>query len=194
MGTKQVNTTAYHLQTDGLVERFNRTVINMLAKRVEKSGQDCDEYLLYMLFAYRSTAQNLFYGHDPRLPTELCMNVVMDRSQIDLNSHECEVISQMVEAWELARRHVKKAKQKQKNKCSQPVEYSVGHRVFILMPSARNYKAYMYKFARPFHGPYQVVVVHDAGVEVHPVDRPQAPLICMPYDRVHSCPLEIDVF
>lgn len=60
--------------------------------------------------------RTFFYGHDPRLPTELCMNVVMDRSQIDLNSHKCEVISQMVEAWELARRHVKKAKQKQKNK------------------------------------------------------------------------------
>ena len=38
LGVKKVNTTAYHPQTDGLVERFNRTLINMLAKRVERHG------------------------------------------------------------------------------------------------------------------------------------------------------------
>ena len=40
MGIKKTNTTAYHPQTDGLVERFNRTLIDMLAKTVEKSGRD----------------------------------------------------------------------------------------------------------------------------------------------------------
>ena len=42
---KKVNTTAYHPQTDGLVERFNR---RMLAR---------DEHLSYILFAYRSSVQ-----------------------------------------------------------------------------------------------------------------------------------------
>ena len=35
LGVKKLNTTAYHPQTDGLVERFNHTLTNMLAKRVE---------------------------------------------------------------------------------------------------------------------------------------------------------------
>ena len=38
LGVKKVNTTAYHPQTDGLVERFNRTLINMLAKRGDQIG------------------------------------------------------------------------------------------------------------------------------------------------------------
>lgn len=40
MGIHKVNTTAYHPQTDGLVERFNRTLIDMLAqlKRMEGIG------------------------------------------------------------------------------------------------------------------------------------------------------------
>ena len=45
LGIRQVNTTAYHPQTDGLVERFNRTLISMLANTVEKGGKDWDEQL-----------------------------------------------------------------------------------------------------------------------------------------------------
>ena len=40
LGIKKVNTTAYHPQTDGLVERFDRTLISMLAKTVQKQGRD----------------------------------------------------------------------------------------------------------------------------------------------------------
>ena len=39
MGITKTNTTAYHPQTDGLVERFHRTLTDMLAKSVVKSGR-----------------------------------------------------------------------------------------------------------------------------------------------------------
>ena len=76
MGIHKVNTTAYHPQTDGLVERFNRTLIDMLGKTVEKSGRDWDRHLSYVLYAYRAGRQEstqespffLLYGRDPQLP------------------------------------------------------------------------------------------------------------------------------
>ena len=37
LGVQKLNTTAYHLQTDGLAEHFNRSLTDMLAKRVEQS-------------------------------------------------------------------------------------------------------------------------------------------------------------
>ena len=43
MGIKKANTTAYHSQIDGLIERFNHTLIAMLAKTVENRGRDWDE-------------------------------------------------------------------------------------------------------------------------------------------------------
>lgn len=38
LGVKKINTMAYHPQTNGLTERFNRTLTDMLAKRVDKNG------------------------------------------------------------------------------------------------------------------------------------------------------------
>ena len=93
MGIKEVNTTAYHPQTDGLVERFNRTLLDMLAKKVKPGGQDWDLRLPFILFAYRTTVQQstlespffLLYRRDPQLPVEaaLCATVARNSVCID---------------------------------------------------------------------------------------------------------------
>ena len=57
LGYKKVNTTAYHPQTDGLIERFNRTQTAMLAKTIEHGGTDWDQRLPFALFAYRASQQ-----------------------------------------------------------------------------------------------------------------------------------------
>ena len=38
LGTWKVNTSRYHPQCDGLVEKFNSTLVNMLSKSVDKHG------------------------------------------------------------------------------------------------------------------------------------------------------------
>ena len=43
MGIKKVNTSAYHPQSDGLVERFNRTLTDMLAKSVIPGVREWDD-------------------------------------------------------------------------------------------------------------------------------------------------------
>ena len=72
LGFHKVNTTAYHPQTDGLVERFNRTLTTMLAKTVERGGRDWDKHIPYVLFAYPASQQEstqespffLLYGRE----------------------------------------------------------------------------------------------------------------------------------
>ena len=61
LNIKKVNTTAYHPKMDGLVERFHRTLTDMLAKCVQRSGKDWDEQLLYVLLAYRSSVQSFLF-------------------------------------------------------------------------------------------------------------------------------------
>jgi len=110
LGVKKINTTAYHPQTNGLTERFNRTLTDMLAKRVERNGKDWDTHLPFVLFVYRASVQEsvkespfyLLYGCDPRLPTTLEMDT-MSHEEIDVDSYKREVSTKLAEAWELAR-------------------------------------------------------------------------------------------
>ena len=79
LGLKKVNTTAYHPQTDGLVERFNRTLTDMLSKKVKKGGKDWDQQLPYVLFAYRASMQEKVHsfccmGVHPEYPLMICCN------------------------------------------------------------------------------------------------------------------------
>ena len=200
MGIHKVATTAYHPQTDGLVERFNRTLTDMLAKTVESNGRDWDRRLPYVLFAYRTSPQEstkespffLLYGRDPQLPTEAALTRPKTRYQVDLEDYKTELVSGLSEAWTLARQQVQKAQKQQKryyDRRATSTTFQVGDRVFTYMPSAKTGKAY--KFARPFHGPYRVLELTTNDARICPVDKPQDPPIFVALDRIRHCPCEI---
>ena len=200
MGIHKVNTTAYHPQTDGLVERFNRTLLDMLAKTVEKNGRDWDVHLPYVLFGYRASLQEstrespflLLYGRDPRLPTDAALCAPINRRYVEIDDYKSELVAGLSEAWELARTHVQQAQRRQKksyDRRSRDPLYQVGDRVFLYMPAAKTGTAH--KLARPFHGPYRVLEVTHSDVRVVPVDRPQDTPIFVAMARVRHCPPEI---
>jgi len=54
-----VRTTPYHPQTDGLVERFNKTLKSMLRKFATREGKDWDKLIPFLLFAYREYPKRL---------------------------------------------------------------------------------------------------------------------------------------
>ena len=175
LGFHKVNTSAYHPQTDGLVERYNRTLTARLSKTVEKTGQDWDERLPYDLFAYRASEQQstlespffLLYGRDPRLPTPALFCPVKAKKMQDLKEYGTELQAKMGDAWELARRNVTKAQRKQKefyDQKSQPARFSVGERVFLFKPAEKTGEKR--KFARPIHGPYRIVEVGENTAKV----------------------------
>ena len=201
LGFRKANTTAYHPQTDGLVERFNRTLTAMLAKTVDKKGPDWDEILPYVLFAYRACQQSstqespffLLYGRDPRLPSPAILSPKETRAIADLKEYGIELHSRMSEAWELARQQITRAQQHQKHmydRDTKKVPFRTGERVFLFKPAEQT--GTRRKFARPFHGPYRLVEVDTNTAKIRPVDQPESEPLIVSLGRLRRCPGEVE--
>ena len=114
---KKINISGYHPQTDGLVEKFNSTLIGMLSKSVAKHRRDWDTHLPYLLFAYRTSVQSstgdspffLLYGRDARIPTETVLSQPRTAYQVDMDDYKSELIANMSDARELARKNIESA-------------------------------------------------------------------------------------
>lgn len=76
---RQLTTTPYHPMCNGLVERFNGTLKQMLGRLCAECAKDWDRYLSAALFAYRDSTQEslgfspfeLVYGHTVRGPMQI---------------------------------------------------------------------------------------------------------------------------
>ena len=117
MGIEQLPTSGMHPQTDGLVERFNRTLKQMLSKLVARNGYNWDQLLGSVLFAYHttthsSTSESLFflvYGRDARIPTSLAFSDPVTEYSVLETDYGRELFQELKQARALAKQHITKA-------------------------------------------------------------------------------------
>ena len=64
LGITKTRTTPYHPQSDGMVERFNRTLIDRVAKYIHGNGSNWDAIILATCFAY-NTSRHTVIGYTP---------------------------------------------------------------------------------------------------------------------------------
>ena len=79
----KTRTTPYHARSDGLTEKFNSTLINMLSKFCNDNKENWDDHLPYIMCAYRASVQEstgftpnrLFLGREINLPVDVMFPV-----------------------------------------------------------------------------------------------------------------------
>lgn len=164
MGAQHRSTTPYHPQSNGLVERLNHTLADMISMYVNSAHSDWDEILPYVTFAYNTSRQEstgrtpffLLYGREAKLPIDYALrsdpNPAGEQSAEEttrlLNKARGEVAKRLVDV---------QAKQKEaydKGHREAPV-FEVGEEVLIYKPVRKVKRSE--KLLHKFLGPYVVV-------------------------------------
>ncbi|CAM4702436.1 unnamed protein product, partial [Caretta caretta] len=156
---------AYHPQSNGLVERFNGTLKMMLKTFMNQHPQDWDKYLPHLLFAYREVPQEstgfspfeLLYGRRVRGPLDLMRDEWEGKATPDGESVVEYVLifrERLAELMGLARENLARAQKKQKvwyDRTARARAYATGDPVMVLIPVRKN------KLQAAWEGPFKVV-------------------------------------
>ena len=197
IGIQKLNTTAYHPQCDGLVERYNRTLKTALRKHAARFGTQWDKLLPGVLWAYRNTPHEathekpsyLLFGMDLRSPTEAALLSPTEIEPRDVRTCREELTISLSSARELAAQSIRQAQQKYKASYDQgatATDYRVGDWILIKFPSEESGKGR--KLSRPWHGPFRIVSVQQPDVTAVKVYRPQDPTLKVHQTRIAPCP------
>ena len=169
-GVDKLRTTAYKPSTNGVVERFHRTLNSMLGKVVSASQRDWDEMLPQVVAAYRATRHDvtgyspnmLFLGHEVSTPLDLVMGLPPDQGSpcANYNDFVQSVKQRATEAYQIARKHLQKNAERRKNTYDIRVrqqQFQVGDWVWYHYP--RRYRNKSPKWQKLYTGPFLVVRV-----------------------------------
>ena len=139
MKIEKIQTTAYHPESNGALERSHRTLAEYLRHYINEDQSDWDEWLPYAMFTCNTTPHSttgfapfeLVYGHRANLPTALTKPPKLTYSYED---YAKELRERIRATNQVAREHTKDEKAKAKlqfDKKSKEATFKVGDKVLL---------------------------------------------------------------
>ncbi|GBN02002.1 hypothetical protein AVEN_167817-1 [Araneus ventricosus] len=132
--------TAYHQQTNGLTERFNKTLADMLSMYVDVEQRNWDAILPSLTFAYNSAKQDttgfssffLVHGRDIETPFDV---ILPHDTENHADNYVQQLITMAEEARQLVKLHILDAADKPRyDNRHRPVNYNVEDLVWVFTP------------------------------------------------------------
>lgn len=165
MGIHKTRTTAYHPQSDGMVERFNQTLERHLAKVVDNHQKDWDRHIPLFLMAYRTAVHESTavtpacanFGRELRLPADLLTGRPPDAPKT-ISEYTSELRNRLDDVHSHVREHGLQASEKMKTRYdrkSNQTRFEEGSFVWLHNPMRRKGKSP--KLSPSWEGPYKVV-------------------------------------
>ena len=147
----------------------------MLHKHAACFGNQWDQYLSGVLWAYRNTPHKstgekpsfLLFGLDCRSPTEATLLPTHPLEPTDISDYREELMLSLSSARDLAAKSVCQAQRKYKTQYDRKAtqhKYRIGDWVLVRFPDEESGK--QRKLSRPWHGPYRVLSRNDRDITV----------------------------
>jgi hypothetical protein len=163
LGIRKTRTTPYNPKSDGLVERFNRTLQQMLTTLVNDARNDWDEHLPYIMMAYRSsvhestkcTPNMLWLNQEGNYPLEFLVGTPSDGTEPACPVEYVEWVRMATEfAFEFVLTNLKASAERQKllydRTCGKP-KFKVGDTVWRYYPPTAKQK-----LGKAWQGPFLI--------------------------------------
>ena len=167
LGITKTRTTPYNPKSDGLVERMNRTLLDMISKMIEpgQNQRDWDRVIPYALMAYRSAVQEstgetpnmMMLGREPSLPTHMVLSSPGEGGD-EVTDYALELRSRLNDAWERAASSLKTSAVRQKQYYDRRLfgkPYEIGDAVWLY--NARRKAGIAPKLANRWEGPFLII-------------------------------------
>ena len=166
LSINRIVTTPYHPICNGLVERFNGTLKQMLKKLCAEKPKDWDRFLGPLLFAYREARQEslgfspfeLLYGRTVRGPMqilkELWTQEDVEQETKTTYQYVVDLKQRLEETCEFAPQELMKAQGNQRkyyNRKSKQRTFKAGDKVLVLRPTDNN------KLLMQWKGPFTIL-------------------------------------
>ena len=162
---KKTRTTPYHPQSDGLVERLNRTLLTMLSIKANEDQENWDLCLPEIMMAYRTSVHEttgftpfqLMFGREVRLPLDVMFGGPPEPCE-EPTGYAFQLRKRLKEAYELVRQKTQAEQKRQKDSYDRRVsgtKFKIGDRVWLHSPAVP--KGQSPKFHLPWKGPFVIV-------------------------------------
>ena len=164
LGIKQIKTTAYHPQSNGVVEIFNKILKTTLRLWANENADEWDLLLPYAVFAYNTAYHQIIqempfylqYGREPRLLTHLITGQRPEHSP-DQHAYAVELSQRLYDVHTRVRDIYQKVnEEREENELNESiVSYEIGSKVVLFDPSTPPGKSR--KLVQRWKGPYTVL-------------------------------------
>ncbi len=166
-GIKHLNSSAYHQQCNGKVERFNRFLKQSLATLTNKEQTNWDLFIDRCLFVYRISLNktlndnpfHLIYGRDATIPYDLCFRPIeRNRKIVSPDEYVAELIDTLRKAYVKLNDHKADYQNKYKlyyDRTHKEITFQIDELCMIYFPTP---KVGMSKSLSPrYDGPFKII-------------------------------------
>ena len=145
---QKTRTTPYHPQSDGMVERFNKTLATMLSAYVSENHRDWDEIIPYVLMAYRATEHEstgyspnmLMLGRETGTPLDLIYEMPDRWKKVPAHDWTWVLKERLERAHAFVKKNSDKSIRRQKHYHDMRMSYQTfkkGDKVYVFFPQRR---------------------------------------------------------